>query len=138
MASVDWSWKEKKKLKLFGEKGSRLSTDFSSKKEAKEVLEQFFKDMTCEVCGSSRLVGKNIQVEIQEIELYPKTVVKNWLGKEKVVDKYSETVYRVGDMVFSPAWLFSSGGHFKCRDCGHRYGSPGFFQQWLINYNEYK
>ena len=131
---VNWNWKWKKDQSLYGSKACLQNTDFDSKKEANKAIEAYFEQKECDQCGSKKVNGYNIKVEITKVNLYHDVKKKRFFGGEKTVEEFWKTVFRVGSIVFPSAWLLSSGGHFKCKKCGHRMGSPGFFGQWASNY----
>lgn len=133
MGSVSWSWKRQKDQKLYGSRATESDTDFESERAAKEAMNRYFASQECERCGSRDLNGSNIEVEITRVELFHSVQKKGFFGGTKEVEEHWKTVQRVGSINFPNSHIFSSGGHYKCRKCGHRMGSLGFFGQWAAN-----
>ena len=131
--SISWNWKRQKDESLYGSRAYETDNDFSSEKNAKNTVNAYFSAQECGKCGSKDLNGDNIMVELTEVKLYREVKKNGFFGGEKMVEEYWKTVYRVGSILFPQAHLFSSGGHFKCRKCGHRMGACGFFGQWAAN-----
>ena len=105
-----------------GSRSYETENDFASEKDAKNAITAYFKNQECEKCGFKDLSGDNVLVEITKISLHHEV-------KEKVF-------YRVGNILFPQAHIFSSGGHFKCTNskCKHRMGSLSYMGQWASNY----
>jgi hypothetical protein len=133
MGNIYWDWKRLKDISLYGSQAYETSTDFDSESDAKSAMKEYFASQECAKCGSRDLSGNNIKVEITRVQLY-KTVDKTgFFGGKKQVEERWKVVQRVGSLQFPEAHIFSSGGHYKCRKCGHRMGSLGFFAQWAAN-----
>lgn len=136
MPSISWSWKHLKDESFSGSHSYETDNDFASEKDAKNAITAYFKNQECEKCGFKDLSGDNISVEVTKVALHHEVKEKGFFGGEKMVEKHWKTVYRVGNILFPQAHIFSSGGHFKCTNskCKHRMGSLSFMGQWASNY----
>ena len=95
MPSISWNWKHLKDESLSGSRSYETDNDFSSEKDAKSAINEYFKNQECEKCGFKNLSGDNVIVEVTKVSLHHEVKEKGFFGGEKMIEKHWKTVYRL-------------------------------------------
>jgi len=95
---ISWDYEILKEQELHGNNAYDTDRDFKSKSEATKHLKSMFKNYECESCGSRKLDGHLIAVDIMKTIMFKQHREKGFFGGEKFVDRHWKTVWRVKDI----------------------------------------
>lgn len=114
--------------KLYGNNAIESNNDFSTKKELKSSMDNFFENYPCPNCGGQRMTG-NLIVEINEVNFFQEVWKKSFFSKKLVTEKFKST-WRVHSTYLKPSGFLSYAGRIWCQSCDwEEKGAKGI--RWL-------
>ncbi|MES0338420.1 MAG: hypothetical protein SFH39_18905 [Candidatus Magnetobacterium sp. LHC-1] len=84
------------------------SYDFDSENALKDSIINLLKDFACPSCGGRQVEGKGLIIGFAPMEFYREVAKKRLFGKDKHVDEYVKTMYRLENL------SLESGGYIRC------------------------
>jgi predicted nucleic-acid-binding Zn-ribbon protein len=114
---------------LYGNNAIDYNSDFSTMKELKESINNFFENYDCPSCGGHRMEG-GIIVEIGISKFFHEVYKKKFWGGEELITKNFKDVWRIGSTYLKPSSFLNSAGRIYCKSCGwEEKGAKGI--RWL-------
>lgn len=113
---IRWDFVEKPDKKQFNDTGKE---GFKSKSLAKKHIKNAFKSFSCVECGSRRLSGVNVLVDITKVYAYSQEEKRGFFGK-KIVDSFDGYVFTISDPYLATGCASGGNGWIRCESCGNK------------------
>lgn len=110
---MDWEFRIKDAISLYGDKAVPGDLDFANKKEASEFVESRFRDLACPECGKKDVQIVGLIAEAQSVQMYKYVTKKGFFGS-KEVEELERTMFRILGYDLRQGGFFGGAGHFKC------------------------